>query len=258
MLESLIAHFLYYPDFQWATTPGDYGLAAEDVTLGTADGVRLHGWFFRVVNPVVTLLFCHGNAGNVSHRLDNVRRLVECGLQVFIFDYRGYGHSEGSPSERGLYLDAQTAFAYLQARRDVNPAHIVVFGRSLGGAVAIDLATRVPAAGLIVESSFTSLRAMMRQVLGGLPVPDLHQYESLNKIGRVGMPVLIIHGEGDELIPVLQGRQLYALAPQPREWYLISGAGHNDTYLVGGQVYLDRLLAFVTTVVGVNAGQWSF
>lgn len=252
MLEWLINRFLYYPTSRWVMTPADLGLEAEDVFLTPEPGVRLHSWFFPRPKPLATLLFCHGNTGNVSHRLENVARLLQAGFQVLLFDYRGYGHSSGRPSELGLYQDAATAWAYLVEQTDTVGAPRVIFGRSLGGAVAIDLATRADADAqmlsvrLVVESTFTSVQAMAH-VLFPLPLPALPvKYDSLSKIKRLQMPLLVIHGEMDKLIPSVEGRALFEAAPEPKTWYPIAGAGHNDTYLVGGEAYSRRLVAFVT------------
>jgi fermentation-respiration switch protein FrsA (DUF1100 family) len=204
---------------------------------------------------LATLLFCHGNAGNVSHRLENVAYLLRSGFQVLLFDYRGYGHSSGQPSEQGLYRDAATAWAHLAGRTDTTGAPRVIFGRSLGGAVAVDLATRaegVEADALIIESTFTSVRALTRLVLP-FPLPELPvKYDSLSKIGQLKMPLLVIHGERDELIPFAEGRALFEAAPQPKTWYPIRGAGHNDTYLVGEEAYFRRLATFVSDLPGAQ------
>jgi len=245
MLESLINRFLYYPDPHWMVTPAGLGLEAEQVLLTPEPGVQLHAWFFPRSAPLATLLFCHGNAGNVSHRLENVAYLLRAGFQVLLFDYRGYGHSSGRPSERGLYQDAAAAWAHLVERTDTAGAPRVIFGRSLGGAVAVELATRIMADALIIESTFTSVRAMLRLLFPlPLPAPPV-KYDSLAKIGQLNAPLLVIHGERDELIPMTQGRALYEAAPEPKAWHLIPGAGHNDTYLAGGESYFRRLAAFV-------------
>jgi fermentation-respiration switch protein FrsA (DUF1100 family) len=245
MLESLVNRFIYYPEPHWMATPANLGLEAEDVFLSPEAGVQLHAWFFPHPEPLATLLFCHGNAGNVSHRLENVAYLLKIGLQVLLFDYRGYGHSSGQPSELGLYRDAATAWAHLVGRADTVGIPQVIFGRSLGGAVAVELAIHVEADALIIESTFTSIRTLARLIfplaLPALPV----KYNSLSKIGQLKMPLLVIHGEQDELIPFAEGRALFEAASEPKTWYPIHGAGHNDTYLVGGEAYFHRLATFV-------------
>jgi fermentation-respiration switch protein FrsA (DUF1100 family) len=250
--ERLVNRFIYYPTSRWVMTPADLGLEAEDVFLTPESGVRLHAWFFPHPGPLATLLFCHGNAGNISHRLENVAYLLRTGFQVLLFDYRGYGHSSGRLSEPGLYQDAATAWAYLVERTDTEGTPLVIFGRSLGGAVAIDLATRaevdarVLSVRLIVESTFTSAQAMAR-LLFPFPLPPLPvKYDSLSKIKHLKMPLLVIHGKGDKLIPFTEGRALFEAAPEPKTWYPIPRAGHNDTYLVGGETYFHQLATFVT------------
>lgn len=260
-LKHIVSSFIYYPEPDWWTTPAHLGLEAEEVHLAPEPGVDLHAWFFAYPQPfeqgppalprmnpesrpLATLLFCHGNAGNVSHRLENVYYLLQTGFQVLLFDYRGYGHSTGKPSEEGLYRDAATAWAYLVERPDTAGAPRIIFGRSLGGAVAVDLATHVEADGLILESTFTSIRTLAR-LMFPLPLPELPvQYNSLSKIGQIRTPLLAIHGQEDELIPFADGRTLFEAAPEHKAWFPITGAGHNDTYQVGGEAYFQRLAAF--------------
>jgi len=248
MLDRLLAPFIYYPERAWWATPEAFGLTYESVTFTAGDGTSLHGWFFPHPRPVATMLFCHGNAGNISHRLENVQALVEAGFQVFIFDYRGYGRSQGKPSEPGLALDADAAWAHVRERAGLEMAPLVIFGRSLGGAVAIRLAAHVSGAdALIVESTFTSLGGMVRHLLGGLPGADrlADGYTSLDRIKQVHLPLLVIHGEEDELIPMAQGYTLFEAANAPKDWYAIAGAGHNDTFVVGGAGYFERIAKFV-------------
>lgn len=243
-LEGLVSSFIYYPDRSWIATPDQLGLEAEEVELVPEPGLQLHAWFFPQPAPLATLLFCHGNAGNVSHRLENVYHLVRTGFQVLLFDYRGYGHSTGQPSEEGLYRDGEVAWEHLIERVDTVMAPRLIFGRSLGGAVAVELATRVKADGLIIESTFTSIRTLARSVFP-LPLPKLPvEYDSLAKIRRLSMPLLAIHGERDELIPFADGRALFEAAPEPKTWFPIPGAGHNNTYLIGAQAYFRQLADF--------------
>jgi fermentation-respiration switch protein FrsA (DUF1100 family) len=244
MLEHIVSSFIYYPDPHWIVTPDRLGLEAEEVTLTPEPEVQLHAWFFPRSNPLATLLFCHGNAGNASHRLENVYHLLQTGFQVLLFDYRGYGHSSGQPSEPGLYRDAEAAWIHLVERPDTTGAPCIIFGRSLGGAVAVELATSVEADGLIIESTFTSIRTLARLVFP-LPLPSLPvKYDSLSKISKIKMPLLVIHGERDELVPFTDGQALFEAAPEPKAWHPIPGAGHNDTYHTGGDAYFQRLAAF--------------
>lgn len=223
--------------------PEDFGLKARDLYFETSDRVRLHGWLFSADLKGPTLLWFHGNAGNISHRLENIALLLAQGINVFIFDYRGYGKSEGSLSEQGFYRDAQAAWEGLLKEGPASPSQVVLFGRSLGCAMAADLAARVPAAGLILESGFPHLGSMARthypfviseKFLSG-------RYDALNKIARLKMPVLVVHGTKDSIVPISLGRRLFQAAPEPKSFYEIPGADHNDTYLVGGQAYFQMI-----------------
>ena len=243
-MQQILSRFIYYPDPHWIATPADLGLEAEEVMLEPEADVQLHAWFFPHPEPLGSLLFCHGNAGNVSHRLENAYYLVQTGFQVLLFDYRGYGHSSGQPSEAGLYRDAATAWQHLVERPDTAGAPRIIFGRSLGGAVAVDLASHADASGLIIESTFTSIRTLVRHIYH-LPLPELPvKYDSLSKIGQLKMPLLALHGARDDLIPIADGRTLFDAAPEPKTWYSIPVAGHNDTYVTGGDAYFRQLAAF--------------
>ena len=232
-----------FPEKAHAGRPEDFGLQAQDLYFETQDRVKLHGWLF-VRNPRdPLLLWCHGNAGNISHRLDNIARLLQHGINVFIFDYRGYGKSEGSLSEQGFYLDGKAAWETLVREGPVPPARVVLFGRSLGCAMAADLATRVPAAGLILESGFPHLGAMAKvhypfvfseRLLSG-------RYDALSRLSKIKIPLLVVHGDQDSIVPIVLGRRLFEAAPEPKDWYEIKGADHNDTYVVGGPAYFRKL-----------------
>jgi len=242
---------IFYPDRDLVASPRDIGLTYEDAWIITSDEIKIHGWFLPSARPETPpapyLLFLHGNAGNISHRLDNLAGLTKAGLAVLIIDYRGYGRSEGRPSEKGTYLDAQAAYQYLRRKIGVDPDQIVIFGRSLGGAVAVDLAVKAPARALILESAFTSIRDMARvhfPFLPGFLVSDM--YESEKKIGRITTPTLFVHGEEDDLVPIAQGRRLFQAHPGPKEFFAIPRAAHNDTFLVGGSRYYQRLVNFVS------------
>jgi fermentation-respiration switch protein FrsA (DUF1100 family) len=242
--------FIYYPDADLVGDPADYGLAFDDVSFTADDGVRLHGWFVPCESDVSWLWF-HGNAGNVSGRLENLRLLHdELGVNVFLIDYRGYGRSEGSPSEDGTYRDADAALAYLLSRPDVDPERIVYFGRSLGAGVAVELATRRPPYALILESPVPSIQDMVRHHYRFLPIGWLirTKYDSLSKIGSVRVPLLVLHGDRDEVVPFKGGQKLFEAANEPKRFYTIEDAGHNDTYLVGGREYFRALREFVESL----------
>jgi fermentation-respiration switch protein FrsA (DUF1100 family) len=255
-----------YPEGLWGvetvkTREGEVGPKIEDAYFKTGDGVTLHGWFCSpqenlagVMRPVASemvLLWFHGNAGNLSHRLDMIQKLVRLPVTVFIVDYRGYGRSEGTPSELGLYADGRAAWEYLVNGRGIPPDRIVIFGKSLGGVVAIDLATRVEAGGLIVQSSFTSAADMASRVMPLLPQFLIRtKFDSIGKIGRVGCPKLFIHSRADEVVPYELGRRLYLAASEPKRFYDVDGAPHNETYIIGGEAYLAAINGFIQSCAG--------
>ena len=224
----------------------------EDVNLTAADGTRIHGWHIPGRSKT-TLLWFHGNAGNISHRLDNILALNQrLGVGVFIIDYRGYGLSEGKPSEKGLYMDAEAALAYLTEDLGLEPEReIVLFGRSLGVGVAVDMGTRHRFKGIILESGFTSIRDMAETSGSLIPVPIVlalfeARYDSLSKIGRVESPVMILHGDRDDTVPFEMAEKLFEAAREPKTFYPIRGAGHNDTYHIGGEAYFEALEEFIS------------
>ena len=219
--------------------PLDYGLDAEELRPVAADGAALHGWWIRGRRERV-LIWYHGNAGNISHRLDNARVLVErLGLDIVLVDYRGYGLSEGTPNEPGLYLDGVAIYDAVMAR-GVTPECTVLFGRSLGAAVAVEVALRRPTAGLVLEAPFRSVRAMARSMYPFVP-PFLirTRLDSERKISQIRVPKLILHGDRDDLVPISHGRALFELALPPKRFVGVPGASHNDTYVVGGSAYFD-------------------
>ncbi len=233
-----------------AETPAQWGLQYEDLRFPASDGMSLHGWFVPGAGDVTWLWF-HGNGGNVSHRLEDLTLLSSrLGVNIFLFDYRGYGLSDGRPSERGTYRDAVGALDYLVSRQDVDPGKIVYFGRSLGAAVAVWLACRSTLYGLILESPFASVREMAKVAYPRLPVHLLipNKYDSLSRIGQVSSPLLILHGDLDEVVPMAQGRKLYEAAREPKRFYVIEGAAHNDTYIAGGEPYLHTLDEFLASL----------
>jgi fermentation-respiration switch protein FrsA (DUF1100 family) len=238
--------FVFFPQKSFDFAPEGLHLAYQDIYFNTEDGKRLQGWFFPLEDESPTLLFCHGNAGNISHRLDNVALLLKKGLQVFIFDYRGYGRSEGRPSEQGIYKDGVAAYDYLVQQQRIKPGNIVLFGRSLGAAVAIEVASKRQVRSVILESAFTSTKDMAKSMaVFALFSPFLPaHYNNLSKIVQVTLPKLIIHGDADDLVPFDMGETLYEKAHPPKDFLRLKGAGHNDTYLVGGEDYFRTLAAF--------------
>lgn len=250
LMESRMVFFpTKYPQGYW--NPQSFGLNVEDCYFQTADGLTLHGWLLKGENAIATMLWCHGNAGNISDRLDNLAKLAELPLNTFIFDYRGYGRSDGSPSEEGIYLDAEAAFDFLASNSLLDSAEIILFGRSLGGAVAVDLATKRDSKGIILESTFTSAKDMAKIMFGFLPVHLImkSKFSSIDKISQLNTPILFFHGNRDRTVPFRLGRKLFEAANEPKEFYQIAEADHNDTYLVGGQAYFDKLLGFISVAV---------
>lgn len=242
--------FVYLPQRTLDASPVDIGLPFESVYVTTADGVRLHGWYIPARAKRGVMLFFHGNAGNISHRLDSLRLFNQLGLATFIIDYRGYGLSEGSPSESGTYKDAGAAWRFLTEERGHPPDEIVLFGRSLGGAVAVWLATRHRPAAVIAESTFTSLRDLARVHYPYLPTGLLLRigYPTLSRMPLIKCPVLIVHSKQDDIVPYALGERLFQAAKEPKNLLPISG-GHNEGFLVSGKVYVGGLDAFLDEVL---------
>ena len=205
--------FIYYPERDLTSDPRDIGLPFENVSFETNDGLRLSGWFVPKEDSRGVILFCHGNAGNIGHRLDSIRLFNQLGLEVFIFDYRGYGESEGKPSEQGTYEDVKAAWEYLVEERQIEPGRIVVFGRSLGGAIASWLASGYTPGTLILESVFTSLPDVAATHYPYMPVRLMlrFKYDTAEYLSKVSCPVLIIHSRGDEITPFSHGQKLFEI-----------------------------------------------
>jgi hypothetical protein len=251
MLSAIERQFIYFPTRVARGLPTPVVPAAEvieEVWLESDGGIRIHGLYVGAETAFADLLFLHGNAGNLYDRLDNVRMLVESGFNVLIIDYRGYGKSEGQPSEGGLYQDGEAGYRYLVDERRVSPERLVIFGRSLGSAVAIELAIRHGCAAVVVESAFTSAVSLGRLHYGWLPGLILRgmtqRFDSLSKVARLRAPALFVHGRADRIVPVEMGRRLYEASPEPKRWYEIPDAGHNDTVMIGGHEYVQRLASF--------------
>ncbi len=234
----------FFPTSDLVTTPDRHGLDYEDVELTAEDGVRLHGWFVPAPDARTTLLFFHGNGGNISHRIESLQIFHELGLSVFILSYRGYGRSEGSPGEAGTRRDAQAAWQYLREERGLPASRIVVFGRSLGAAVAADLAARVDPGAVILESAFTSAADLGSEVYPWLPVRWLirHEYEVLGRVEAIDAPMLVVHGRDDEIVPFDHGRKIADAAGAP---LLELRGGHNDAFLRSRAEYLRGLREFL-------------
>lgn len=242
---------LYFPIRTLAAEPADYGLRAEELHLTASDGVRLHGWWIRAKGERVVVLF-HGNAGNVSHRLERAKLFVEeLGVDLLLVDYRGYGLSGGAPSESGLYRDGLAMYDAAR-ERGFPPERIVLHGESLGCAVAVEVALARPAAALALETPFLSVPALARKHYPFVPTLLIRsRFDAASKVRRVTAPKLFLVAERDEIAPPEQGRELYELAAPPKELFVIPGAGHNDTYGVGGRAYLDAWRRFLGSGLNV-------
>ncbi|MEZ4601658.1 MAG: alpha/beta hydrolase [Syntrophotaleaceae bacterium] len=234
-------------------TPDARGINYEDIWFESDDGVRLHGWYVPAASPGPLIVYFHGNAANITHRVENLQYLNHLGLPVFIFDYRGYGASEGRPlKEEDLYRDGRAALRFLETR-GWNPERTIYFGRSMGAAVALQMALENPPAGLVLECSFTSLRDMARiktpvvyALVGWWAIGE--RFDNLGKISRLQKPLLMIHGDRDQVVPWIMGKQLFESAPEPKTFLSVSGAGHSDSYLVGGASYQDAWESFLKQV----------
>jgi pimeloyl-ACP methyl ester carboxylesterase len=241
---------LYHPSGSVDATPGDSGAPFENVTLPLR-GDQVAGWWVPSQSSrPQTLLFFHGNAANVAANLDQVLRLRSAGLNVFIIDYRGYGHSTGGPPrEKLLYEDAERAWTYLVTERKIEPAHIVIYGHSLGGAVAVHLAGNHPEAGaLITEATFTSITDMANGTFAEyLPLRLIltERLDSIAIIRSLHLPKLILQGDADTMIPPLMARRLYDAAPDPKHIAIIHGGGHENSAVADPAAYFGALNAFL-------------
>ncbi len=218
-------------------------MGASDVWLRGSDGVRIHGWLVVREEARVTTLFLHGNAGNLTHRVNHIRQITAAGSSILVIDYRGYGKSEGHPSEQGLYRDAEAGYQYL-VEAGHRPERIVLHGESLGTAVAVALAARKSCGGLVLEAPFTSGRDVAARALPLLGPILTWGWDSKRAISKVRVPVLVIHGTRDEVIPFDLGRTLFEAAGQPKWFWAVEGAGHNDIIETAGARYQERLQAF--------------
>jgi fermentation-respiration switch protein FrsA (DUF1100 family) len=243
-------NFVYFPSAQLVTTPELIPLDYDDVSIKTEDGINLHGWYLPHKTPRATLLFLHGNGGNISHRLDSLAIFNSLGLAVLIIDYRGYGQSEGTTSEQGTYLDAEAAWQYLINEKKLTGNNIIVFGRSMGGAVATWLASQQKPRALILESTFTSVTDMGKHYYPYLPATLLTRikYASIDRIASIDQPTLFIHSPADDIVPYALGRALFKAATEPKEFMDIRGT-HNEGFLVSGDEYINGLDRFITDVI---------
>jgi fermentation-respiration switch protein FrsA (DUF1100 family) len=246
---------MYYPTRDIVRTPADAGLPFQDVSLATVDGETLHGWWVPSGRPdAKVVLFFHGNGGNVSHRLEKLAAFRSLGVDTLIIDYRGYGRSSGTPSEQGMYHDARAAYQWLVTNRGVPSDRIVVYGESLGSAVAVHLASETQTGGVVLESGFTSVPDLARERFPVLPVQWAlkHRFDTLDKVARINAPLLILHSREDELFEMSHAERLLAAARAPKRLVELRG-GHNDAFLVSADAYQDALAKFLAEVGTVQA-----
>ena len=248
MIRSLLNALLYFPSRALLATPQRAGLAYRDLQFEADDGERLHGWWIDArTEPLGHLLLCHGNAGNIGDRVLHAELLTAAGFDVLLFDYRGYGRSSGRPSEEGTYRDARAALGCLLEQPGVDRARVIYLGESLGGAVAVELALERPPAGLVLLSAFAGVRELGRLHYPFVPsalVPDA--YPALRRIRELHTPLLVLHGDRDEIVPLSQGRALFEAAPGPKRIHVFPGLGHNDLVSLAG-VELARVIAAWTS-----------
>ncbi|MCH9672620.1 MAG: alpha/beta fold hydrolase [Gammaproteobacteria bacterium] len=252
LMYTIQPRLLYAPSQELYQTPANHQLQYEDVYLTGADGGQLHGWFIpHQASPKrQTLLFLHGNAGNIADRVDSLKEVAQRGFAVFVIDYRGYGNSDGRPTEDGTYRDAHSAWKYLADERQIAPRDIIIWGRSLGGAVAVWLAESVrESGGLIVESTFASLPRLAQRLYPWLPAKYLvrYRYDSLSRAARLEMPILSLHSPTDEVIPIEEGRLLFNAFRDPKQFVEISG-DHASGYATTGAPYWTALSAFADSL----------
>lgn len=243
---------VYQPTRRLDALPSQAGLEYEDVFFPAEDGLRLHGWLIPAKPERAVVLFCHGNAGNISHRLETAAIFRHLGLTTFLFDYRGYGQSQGRPSEEGTYADALGAWRWLTGERGVEPGRIVAWGRSLGGAVAAELAARESPAALVLESTFTSAPDLAARYYRLAPARLLcrYSYATLERLPRVRCPVLVVHSRTDEIIPFEHGQRLFEAATQPKGFLEIGGS-HNEGYLLSSERYAKGVNRFLEEHLGL-------
>jgi len=252
-LTQLERMFIFFPTREVIYTPEMVGIDYEAVNFGTDGGQQLSGWFVPGTGSTeVTWLWFHGNGGNIGHRVEEIAQIHQrLGVNLFIFDYRGYGKSEGRASEQSTYHDARAALQYLRRRSEVDPEKVVYFGRSLGAAISVELAVEHPPMGMILVAPFASLGDMAKIAYPQIPFAYWlagNRYNSLARINRVTVPSIIIHGERDEIVPISQGHKLYQAANQPKQFLGLPAAGHNDTNIAGGGIYWDTLTEFLRTI----------
>jgi len=236
---------IYYPAREINLFPSGVNLDFKDIYLVSADKLKINAWYIPFPKAKFTLLFCHGNAGNLMDRLDKIKLLHNVGLSIFIFDYRGFGRSQGRPDEKGIYLDAQAAYEYLVNSLKLKPAEIILYGESLGSAVVIDLARLRQVKGLIIEGGFSSGKDMAAKIYPFIPGFIFSNiFDSISKIRNIHAPILFIHGRDDEIVPLNLAYKLYRQANAPKEFLEFPG-NHNTFFLDSWREVISRISAFI-------------
>lgn len=247
LMNMIVTSLLFFPEEDYWQLPKDLGLEAETVACVTQDGVRLSAWFLPASDAKATILYFHGNGGNISGRLFKVKGWIERGVSVFLLDYRGYGKSEGKIThERDLDRDAEAALGWLKESKKLSAGEIILYGESLGSAPAVELATREKFKGLILESPFVSIKELAKRHYPWAPsflVRDF-QFNNLEKIRNIQCPVFVLHGTDDDICPQDMGRRVFEQAPAPKEFFSVAGGSHNDLLDQAGEEYFDRPYRF--------------
>jgi len=240
---------VFFPSKDLILTPDQIGLEYEDLYFESGDKEKINAWFLPASDTTENnkvVLFCHGNAGNISHRMETVEYILGLSASIMLFDYRGFGKSVGAPGEEEVYQDALVCYNWLIDKKNFSPDQIIIFGRSLGGAVAVDLASKVPCGGVIVESSFTSAKDMAKVMIPMFPINLILKYKlnSIDKISNVKCPVLVTHSTEDDMIPYKMGEELFNAAGKPRKFIILSG-NHNERYYFNDSNYRNALIEMI-------------
>lgn len=250
------SQIMYHPQKEILATPSALGLHYEDVHFQSEDGTDLHGWFVPTDSSDVTVLYIHGNAGNISGRLETIQLLHDIGVNVFIFDYRGYGKSGGQPTEKGVYSDAEAAWNYLSNYKEIASENIVVMGRSLGGSIAAWLAARKNPIAAVIESTFISAAELGADLYPWLPVGLLlkHEYNTLENLEAIEAPLFMAHSQDDEVVPFIHGQTLFELVKEPKTFIELKGS-HASGFLEAGEKYRNALEVFLNTHTSLNSSK---
>jgi len=236
---------LFYPDREFLSLPEDVGLVAEDVYLDTGETSKIHGWYFKG-DGRKTILYVHGNGGNIADRLDVIRGYVDSGFSVFIFDYSGYGKSDGKPSKKGIVSETLIAYEYLINEKSVEPSNLIFIGQSLGGVPTLRVATKKPSAGVILEGAFYSVREISKDMFGIIPLWIIapHDFDNGREIQKLKVPLLIVHGGNDEVIPLRHSQMLFEKAGEPKKLEVFKSSTHTGMYTNNPARYFSLIKDF--------------